>query len=210
MTGLPYLATEKHISEHFGDVAPCTVQLLRDPLTGRPNGTGFITFTTADQALQASTYTGSKIQGRWIKVRLCEPRDTGLGTAIRGPGEKPEGCLSVVVKCDKSITERSLRRFFSDCEVANVSCMTDYETGEFRGSAFLDFEDTAMVDEAVKKSGQTIKGHLIHVRYKMEKMEKKIAGHGESSGRVADHNRAPPVPPPAGKVTTFNSESDSE
>jgi len=215
MTGLPYLATEKHIAAHFSDVGPCTVQLIKDPVTSKSNGTGFATFTSAENALQASTHGKEhKIQGRWIKLRLCEPRESGAGNKTQGPGEKPEGCLSVVIKCDKSITEASLKRFFADCEVANVSRMMDRESGEFRGSAFMDFEDTAMVDKAVAKSGETIKGNPVLVRYKQPKKgeEKAPVKKEESSttGKVAAHNRAPPVPKPSGKAKTFDSDSDAE
>jgi len=223
LTGLPYLATEKHIRDHFAVIGHANIQLL-GVSAGKSDGTGFITFLSAEMALQACALTGSKIQGRWIKVRLCEPRETGAGVN-KGPVEKPEGCLSVVVKCDTSISEASLKRFFVDCNVANVSRMMDKLTGEFRGTAFMDFEDTAMVDEAVKKSGLTIKGLPILVRYKMEKKADTDASRTVSSrtvsevkiettkkvedGRVAAHNRAPPVPAPTGKMITFH-ESDSE
>jgi len=213
MTGLPYAATERHVVDHFAPVGPATVNLLQDKVTHRANGTGFVTFSKAEHALHACMYTGSKIQGRWIKLRLCEPRDTGLGTAQRAPEEKPEGCLSVVVKCDPSISEASLKRFFVDCWVSNVSRIMDKQTGEFRGTAFIDFEDTDMVDLALKKSGQSIKGLPILVRYKAEKKGEESsrgsAAPAGAGGRVAEHNRAPPVPKPSGKKKTFE-DSDEE
>lgn len=212
LTGLPYMATDQHVADHFKTIGHCTVQLLQDTVNGRPNGTGFVNFNTAELAFEAATYTGSKIQGRWIKVRLCEPRDTGVRTRDDGPGEKPDGCLSVVVKCDTSISEASLKRFFKDCEVANVSRLLDKETGEFTGTAFLDFEDTRMVDKAVLQNGQSIKSFPLMVRYKMEKKtdSQKEAQAIARRGGVALHNRAPPVPAPAGKRTTLGSDSDDE
>jgi len=204
LTGLPYLASEEHVAAHFADVGPNKVQLLRDQGASRPNGTGFVTFTAAEHALRACTFSGSKLQGRWIKVRLCEPRDNGLLKTMDGPGVKPAGCLSAVIKCDASVSEASLWKLFEDCQVSNISCLTDKDTGEFRGTAFMDFDDTAMVDKAVKKSGQSIKGLPILVRYK-EELQPKV-----NRGGVAPHNRAPPVPPPAGTKTTFDDASDSE
>merc|ERR1719163_404254 len=53
MTGLPYLASEKHVCDHFSNVGPCSVQLFHDRSTGRSNGTGFVTFATAEEALEA-------------------------------------------------------------------------------------------------------------------------------------------------------------
>jgi len=207
LTGLPYMASERHVQDHFAKVGPCKVELLRDSVTGKSTGKGFATFLNAEQALHASTYSGTKIQNRWIHVRLCEVRDNGKRRTNTEPGEKPEGCLSAVVTCDKSVSEASLWKFFEDCGVIGVSRMMDKETGEFRGMAFLDFDDTTMVDKAVAKNGHSIKGKPCFVRYKSESGGSKI--HTSTDGRVAAHNRAPPVPPPCGKATQFE-ESDSE
>lgn len=204
------MATAKHIEAHFVVVGECSAEVITDSATGRPTGKGIITFPTAEEALKACTLSGSKLQNRWINVRLCEPRDDDKAKAPKmEPGEKPEGCLSLILKCDKSITEASIRRFFSDCDISGVSCMTDKQTGEFRGMAFLDFEDTAMVDKAIKKHGQTIKGKPCYLRYKVEKVDTSQAKQ-QSQGKVAAHNRAPPVPPPCGKATKFDSDSDDE
>merc|ERR1740121_3546475 len=207
LTGLPYMASERHVQQHFAKVGPCKVELLRDDATGKRTGKGFATFLTAEQALRASTYSGTQIQNRWINVRLCEVRDNGKQKTSIGPGEKPDGFLSAVVTCDKSVSEASLWKFFEDCGVVGVSRMMDKETGEFRGMAFLDFDDTAMVDKAVAKNGSSIKGKPCFVRFKSD-----AAGarkQEDTGGRVAAHNRAPPVPPPSGKATKFQ-ESDSE
>lgn len=214
LTGLPYMATEKHVADHFASIGSCAVNLICDESTGRSTGTGFVTFETAQKALRACTFSGTKIQNRWINIRLCDVRENKRKafSPEDGPGEKPEGCLSAVVKCDTSVTEASLKRFFKDCNVVGVSRMLDNETGEFRGMAFLDFEDTEMVDKAVKKSGQTIKGNPCYVRYKAEKKAKLATSASDdkpkTGGRVAAHNRAPPVPAPSGTVTTFDSDSD--
>lgn len=240
LTGLAYMATQKHIADHF-EKASCTsssVELLRDAETGRPNGKAFVTFASAEDALKACALTGSKIQNRWINVRLCEVRDNGKRKAPGGinaaghpsdPGEKPEGCLSVIVNCDKSVSEASLRRFFEDCHVTGVSRMMDKTTGEFRGMAFLDFEDSAMVDKAVAKNGLSIKSHPIRVRFKADRSKEKESDAGAAQAskdaaaaekkeskdaargnRIAAHNRAPPVPPPSGTATKLDSDSDSD
>jgi len=218
LTGLPYMATAEHIMAHFDKIGTCTVELIRDGATGRPSGKGIARFPTAEQALKACTLSGTKIQNRWVNVRLCQPRDNGKRRDVNssmvkaGPGEKPAGCLTAVVNCDKSVSEASLWRFFEDCHVVGVSRMMDKQTGEFRGMAFLDFEDTSMVDKAVKKNGQSVKGYPCSVRYKYDKGGRSSAvstsEYQGGCGRVAPHNRAPPVPAPAGVQTTFDSDSD--
>ncbi|CAK0866847.1 unnamed protein product [Prorocentrum cordatum] len=212
LTGLPYMATQSHVTDHFAAVGPCTVQLRYDAGASRSNGTGFVTFKLAEHALRACGYTGSKIQGRWIKVRLCEPRGSETSTGPDKPEEKPEGCLNIVIKYDKSVSEEELWAFFEECEAVNISCLQDRGTGEPRGIAFVDFEDSAMVDKAIGKNGQSIRGLPVSVRYKRDSPAA-AASNQASGGRTAAHNRAPPVPPPAGTATKFDdsgSDADGE
>lgn len=166
ITGLNYMTTEDHITEHFAVVGSCKVSILWDDAKGRSSGKAFVTFDSAEKALKACTYNATKLQKRWINIRLCEPRGGASRDATAGPGERPEGCLTAVAKCDISTSEASLWKFFEDCKVVGVKRWTDSETGEFTGQAFLDFEDGPSVEMAVKKSGKTIKGKPIMLRYK--------------------------------------------
>ncbi|CAE8587435.1 unnamed protein product, partial [Polarella glacialis] len=163
VTGLPYMASDKHVTEHFARVGPCKVKLLMDAATNRASGKAFLTFETAQLALRACTLDKSKIQNRWISVRLATPRASERTAELT---TRPDDCLSAVVTCEASTSEASLWKFFEDCQVSGVSLMTDKATGEFRGMAFLDFEEGKMVDKAVQKSAQTLKGKTILVRYK--------------------------------------------
>lgn len=208
LTGLPYLATEDHVARHFEALGlPCQVSLMADPSGRKPhNGTGFATFATAEQAKQACDHSDTTtIQNRWIGIRVCEVRgrEGAAAAALKKEtiADRPEGCLTAVVKCQTFVSEKSLEKFFKDCQATNISMMTDKVTGEFRGMAFVDFEDSAMVDKAVQKSGEQLKGHPVYVRYKREL---KREGGGNQGGRIAAHNRALAVPPPSGTRKTFD------
>lgn len=166
ITGLNYMSTEGNIAEHFAAVGSCKVSILLDDSKGRSSGKAFLTFDSAEKALKACTYNATKLQKRWIKIRLCEPRGGASKDAAAGPGERPEGCLTAVAKCDTSTSEASLWKFFEDCQISGVKRFLDGETGDFTGQAFLDFEDGSCVEMAVKKSGKTIKGKPIRLRYK--------------------------------------------
>eukprot|EP00929_Paragymnodinium_shiwhaense_P064033 TRINITY_DN3203_c0_g1_i5.p1 TRINITY_DN3203_c0_g1~~TRINITY_DN3203_c0_g1_i5.p1 ORF type:complete len:450 (-),score=199.56 TRINITY_DN3203_c0_g1_i5:140-1489(-) len=225
LTGLPFLATEKHIAEHFACVGVCSVDILRHADTGKAKGTAFIRFQTAEEAARAVEYgQGSTIQSRWINVRLCEVRNDGRAPppAVGALGAPPDGCLSIVVsKLALSVTEDDLWAFFEDCKPSTISCLMNKETGDFRGIAFVDFEDTKAVAKAGKKNGQFVAGKACFIRYKEEKAadtketpaakqkETKDAAWG-SGNRIAAHNRAPPVPKPCGKRQALDSDSDEE
>jgi len=213
LTGLPYGATERHVQAHFANVGACRVKLLLSE-AGRSNGTAFLTFDSAQEALKATTLDRSTLQKRWIGVRLCQVKGSGQSTKLTAgrPEDKPEGCLGAFVSCDPAVSEDQLWELFDGCNVVNIGCMMDRETGKFRGRAFLDFEDTADVDKAVAKSGQTLSGAPCFVRYKREKpaeggKDRKPPAKGRSGG-PAEHNLPAPVPPPSGKATKFQESED--
>eukprot|EP00746_Dinoflagellata_sp_MGD_P074356 gnl/MRDRNA2_/MRDRNA2_30043_c0_seq1.p1 gnl/MRDRNA2_/MRDRNA2_30043_c0~~gnl/MRDRNA2_/MRDRNA2_30043_c0_seq1.p1 ORF type:complete len:409 (+),score=124.33 gnl/MRDRNA2_/MRDRNA2_30043_c0_seq1:66-1292(+) len=188
LTGLPYNASVDHIKTHFKKVGDCRVTLLE----GSKRGTGFLTWQTAVQAVQACAYHGSKLQGRWIGIRLCEVRSrahpvenaqNAPGTNSDyvwseykgGPGQKPKGCLSVILTISKAssddgplqeVTEDDIWEFFKDCNVSNINMMKDKDTGACRGMAFADFDEDVMVDKAVQLNGQLLNSRRCVVRFK--------------------------------------------
>jgi len=209
LTGLPYNATEQHIVSHFREVGPSSVEVLRDRHTGKSNGTAFATFDTAEQASEAVSYTGSEIQKRWIRVRLCEVRESDKLRANVGPGEKPADCQSIVLTgLLPTVEDDDLWTFYEDCDVQSVSRMMDTATGIFRGMAFVDFTSTDGVDMAIKKKGKALKGSSsFHIRYKVEKVEN---AHDSRAGKIASHNRAAKVPDWKGTRKALDSDSDDE
>merc|ERR1719199_861157 len=65
------------------------------------------------------------------------------------PGEKPDGCKSLMVRNLKSsVDEDALWEVFANA--SKVKVVTDRETGEPRGFAFVDFDEDDQVDEAIK------------------------------------------------------------
>eukprot|EP00929_Paragymnodinium_shiwhaense_P064032 TRINITY_DN3203_c0_g1_i4.p1 TRINITY_DN3203_c0_g1~~TRINITY_DN3203_c0_g1_i4.p1 ORF type:complete len:385 (-),score=152.94 TRINITY_DN3203_c0_g1_i4:285-1439(-) len=118
LTGLPFLATEKHIAEHFACVGVCSVDILRHADTGKAKGTAFIRFQTAEEAARAVEYgQGSTIQSRWINVRLCEEsrtfgKDIRLGTVTTvGKGRFVGVFRGLQALDDKLPHEQGDRRF---------------------------------------------------------------------------------------------------
>merc|ERR550537_157623 len=89
------------------------MKILTDRETGESRGIGFLTFETAEEAKKALTWDGTEIDGRWIGIKAMEPRPEGKGKGkgkgegkgkgkgkggkSEGPGEKPDGCTSVII-----------------------------------------------------------------------------------------------------------------
>jgi len=80
----PYSVDESQLREMFssyGDIED--IALIKDRMTGRSKGFGFITFATQQGAETALGLNGKDIEGRALKVNMAQERDSRGG---RGGG----------------------------------------------------------------------------------------------------------------------------
>jgi nucleolin len=142
--------------------------------------TGFITFDSPAAAQKALAMTGQELMGRAIRCELAKPRNAAAGG--RKPGKdfqlspKPEGCTTVFAgQLSYTIDEESVREFFKDCgEISAIRWLNDRETGEFKGCAFVEFNDTSAVDLAIAKQGSVLAGRPIRLDYASSKPKKEF------------------------------------
>lgn len=64
-------------------------------------------------------------------------------------------------------TEGDLNKVFAKCGdgPTNVKILTDRDTGESKGMAFVDFEDGSAVEEAMKLTDTELKGRSFFMDY---------------------------------------------
>merc|ERR1719498_1479306 len=108
----------------------------------------------------------------------------GKGKDGGDPGEKPDGCKSIMVRNLKaSVDEDALWEIFE--KASKVKVVTDRETGEPRGFAFVDFDEDDDVVEAIKKNNTEVHGQAISLKYNVprEKGEKGEKGDGKGKGK---------------------------
>ncbi len=84
---LPYQATEDDLSQFFSQagVAPASITLIRDRMTGQPRGFGFVEINNdeeADRAIQS--LNGKDLLGRKLVVNEARPPQGGGGGRGRG------------------------------------------------------------------------------------------------------------------------------
>jgi len=84
----------------------------------------------------------------------------------RLPGEKPEGCKSIIVKnCPYSMDEDDIWEMFEFCgEILRINALKN-EDGSMKGMFFVDFSTTEATDEAVKKCNEEVGGRNIYVDF---------------------------------------------
>ncbi|MCC7119159.1 MAG: RNA-binding protein [Anaerolineales bacterium] len=86
---LPYAATEEDLKEHFSKAGTVTsVALIKDRVTGRAKGFGFVEMSSAEEAQKAiSLFHGQDFMGRSITVNVARPREEHS----RGSGDRRGG-----------------------------------------------------------------------------------------------------------------------
>jgi len=186
--GLAWTVTQETLQKDFsecGEIADC--HLLMDKETGNSRGIAFITFKDEAGVQAALKYDGEDYAGRSINVAISNregSKGKGKGKGKdskgkgkgkdgkgkgKGPGPKPAGCSSVVVKgLSYEVTEDDLYTVFESCGSSgpsNVKVLMDWDSGKSKGIAFVDFDDTGAVDEAMKLSETELKGRCFFMDY---------------------------------------------
>jgi len=184
--GVAYDVDQETLHKDFSECGEVVdIKLMMDLDTGRSKGIAFITM--ADQAGYdaALKYDGQEYAGRPLNVSKAKStgnkgkgkdgkgegkgkgKDKGKSKG-KGIGEKPDGCTSVVVKgLSYEVTSEDLTECFKNCGkgATNVKLLCDADTGASRGMAFVDFDDTNAVDEAMKLTETFLKGRAFFMRY---------------------------------------------
>lgn len=195
VAGLPLAISEERLREDFSECGEVlNVRLLRDRNTKDSRGIAFISFTNQAALDEALKFNGDDYGGRSLLVELAKKdkassRDSSQGKGTgkgkgksNGPGEKPVGCTSVVVKgLAYVVIEADLKKLFAVCGdgPTNINLLTDRESGESRGVAFVDFDSETAVDEAIKLDGSELKGR----RFSMDYAIPRESGRGKAASK---------------------------
>lgn len=90
---LSFNTTEQELEELFGQYGKVAeVALIRDRISNRLKGFGFITFETQQEAESALALNGKEFLGRPLKVNMAESKPkTGGGSGRRESGGRSGG-----------------------------------------------------------------------------------------------------------------------
>lgn len=152
--GLSWETTEeklKSVYQEFGEVSE--VQIMRDRISGKARGFGFVTYTDPEVANKVSgqKYT---IDGREVETKLSLPRDQiAPGSHLPVVRQDPP-CIKIFVGGIGGLsTEQSLTDYFSKYgEVQEFTLMKDRNTGVSRGFGFCTFAQPESAAVALKES----------------------------------------------------------
>jgi len=161
--GLSWMTTEDGLRHYFESLTLGVdrVIIMRDKMTGRSRGFGFVTLSTTEDADKA-VLTNLHLDGRKVEAKRAIPkRDMDNHAKKIFVGGIPI-----------SLSNTEFRKYFEEFgKVLETQVMTDRESGRSRGFGFVTYEDEKMADKVLNKV-HTIHGKPVEVkRAEPKKME---------------------------------------
>jgi nucleolin len=173
----------------FGTIL--SAELMTDPTTGRSRGFGFVEMESAEAARAAiSSLNGFALAGQTLTVNEANapqgafsPRGNGGERPPRVRGDRPApaqlgGTRLFVGNLPYTASAADLQKLFAEVgTVVSVSVMTDRETGQSKGFAFVDMGSKEAAAAAIKRfDGQPALGRTLKVS-EARPPERRTGGH---------------------------------
>ena len=137
-----------------------------------------MSFSLASSTEKAVAMSGeAMLKGRRIKIDFARENHKGRGISRDPKESKPPGCTSVWVgNLARGMTSGLLEHEFRVCgPVKEAKLVYDKRTGEFRGHAYVSFQDNLAdeaTDKAVNMSGTVLEGRPMIVQYSAQEWVK--------------------------------------
>ncbi|KAE8677636.1 Heteroproteinous nuclear ribonucleoprotein 1 [Hibiscus syriacus] len=177
--GISWETNEDRLKEYFGqygDILQTVV--MRDKLTGRPRGFGFVVFSDPS-VLDAVLQEKHTIDGRTVEAKRALSREEQQTSARSGnfnQGRNSGGDGNVRTKkifvggLPPTLTEDGFREYFEAYgHVTDVVIMYDQNTQRPRGFGFISFDTEDAVDRVLHKNFHDLDGKSVEVKRALPK-----------------------------------------
>jgi len=165
--GLPWSVDDDTLRRDFSECGEVTeVQVLKDKMTGKSRGIGFVTFKKEDGLKAALKYDGDNYGGRTLKVTKADDKGKGKCKAMTGSDdtEGKEREFEVFVKgLAPEVTEQMLWKDFSECGKITRLNMPRKSDETCKGFAWVTFKNADGLKSAITFNGDEYAGRTIVV-----------------------------------------------
>ncbi|KAJ1690313.1 hypothetical protein LUZ63_014468 [Rhynchospora breviuscula] len=168
--GIPYYSTEDDIKSFFEGCGTVTdIDCMTFPETGKFRGIAILTFKTELAAKRAMSLDGSDMGGFYLKIQPYK------GKGANKPDFSPqiiEGYHRIYIgNLSWDITEDDLRKLFKSCKISTIRFGTDKSTGDFKGYAHVDFQESGSLATALKLDHEVVCGRPVRIRCAVPRKE---------------------------------------
>ncbi|KAL3828279.1 hypothetical protein ACJIZ3_017081 [Penstemon smallii] len=194
--GISWETNEDKLKEYFqgyGEVVQTVV--MRDKLTGKPRGFGFVVFADPD-VLDRVLQDRHVIDGRTVEAKRAMSREEQQVSKVGNPGGARNfgGGGSTRTKkifvggLPPTLSEEGFRQYFEAYgSVTDVVIMYDQQTNRPRGFGFISFDAEDAVDRVLHKTFHELNGKQVEVKRALPK-DANPGGGGRSMGGGAGGN----------------------
>ncbi|KAL9900484.1 ribonuclear protein at 97D isoform 1-T1 [Glossina fuscipes fuscipes] len=173
--GLASYTTEESLKEFYNQWGKVVdVVVMRDNMTKRSRGFGFITYTKSYMVDKAQENRPHVIDGKTVEAKRALPRPEREASENKNFSVKKLFVGGLKDNHDESC----LTEYFSEFgKVVSIKILTDKTTGKRRGFAFVEFDDYDAVDKAILRKTHSIKYVVVDVKksvYNQELQKKNI------------------------------------
>ncbi|XP_070546973.1 heterogeneous nuclear ribonucleoproteins A2/B1-like isoform X2 [Ptychodera flava] len=159
--GLSYDTNEDSLKAHFsqwGEIVDCVV--MKDPQSRRSRGFGFVTYKSCTMVDDAMANRPHKLDNREVEPKRAIAREESNNPLSHMTVKK------IFVGGIKDDTDDShLREYFGKYgKIETIDVITDKDSGNKRGFAFITFDDHDPVDKIVGIKYHSINGHKSEVK----------------------------------------------
>ncbi|KAL2463551.1 RNA-binding (RRM/RBD/RNP motif) family protein [Forsythia ovata] len=221
--GISWETDEDKLNEYFqgyGEVLQTVV--MRDKLTGKPRGFGFVVFADPnilDRVLQDSHV----IDNRTVEAKRALSRDeqqsskAGNFNSSRnfGSGENTRTKKIFVGGLSPTLDEDGFRQYFESYgTVTDVAIIFDQQTNRPRGFGFISFDSEDAVDRVLHKTFHDLNGKQVEVKRALPKDANpggggRSIGGGTGGGGGSGNGGYQGYGPSAGNLNSYDSRMDS-
>uniref|UniRef100_A0A0C9QX65 TSA: Wollemia nobilis Ref_Wollemi_Transcript_1826_2202 transcribed RNA sequence n=1 Tax=Wollemia nobilis TaxID=56998 RepID=A0A0C9QX65_9CONI len=208
--GISWETNEETLKDYFkgyGEVAETVI--MRDRMTGRARGFGFIGFAdpnVVDRVLQDK----HTIDGRQVELKRAVPREeqqrnAQLKNSGSNMGVGPRTKKIFVGGLAPTVTEDDFRKYFEQFgSITDVVVMYDHVSQRPRGFGFITFDSEEAVDKVVMKTFHQLHDKMVEVKRALPKEMSPGSARARSSpaggfGAPPNSRYGAPPPPQAGR-----------
>ncbi|KAK3113899.1 Phosphatidylinositol-3-phosphatase SAC1 [Teratosphaeriaceae sp. CCFEE 6253] len=158
----------RELQNFFEQVGPVVeAQIVKDRVSGRSKGVGYVEFKEEDSVQKAIQLTGQKLLGIPIIAQLTEAEKNRQARTTEGAATQSNGIpfhRLYVGNIHFSITEEDLKNVFEPFGELEFVQLQKEEQGRSKGYGFVQFVDPAQAKEALEKmNGFELAGRPIRV-----------------------------------------------